>query len=395
MIFLLFLWAKAKKQSDMRKNFIIPVVLGMLSMASCHSHEEHHGHDDPHAEKEHEHSGEIVISKEQARSAGIEVETVKPSEFSGVIPVGGKILSASGDEVTVVATVSGVVRLRRGMTEGSQVARGGAVFTISSDNMQDDPAQRAAIAYAAAKKEYERAAKLVKDKIVTQKEFNAIRADYETAKIAYEAFGGKDGKVSGVAVTSPIGGYVKTCLVKEGDYVTAGQPLMTVTQTRNLYLKANVPERYYSRLGSIKSARFKTAYGTAVYDLAQMNGRLVATGKSTGDSTPYIPVTFEFANRVDVAPGTFVETYLLTGGRSGVISVPVSALTDEQGVNFVYVRTDATCYERREVTTGETDGKRVEIKSGLKSGEKVVAKGAMQVKLASASTAIPGHSHNH
>ena len=94
-------------------------------------------------------------------------------------------------------------------------------------------------------------------------------------------------------------------------------------------------------------------------------------------------------------PGSFVETYLLTSPRQGVVSVPVSALTDEQGVNYVYVQTDATCYEKREVHIGETDGERVEIKHGLKGGEKVVTKGAMQVRLASASTAIPAHSHNH
>ena len=66
-------------------------------------------------------------------------------------------------------------------------------------------------------------------------------------------------------------------------------------------------------------------------NLAQMDGRLVAAGKQTGDGSPYIPVTFEFSNRADVAPGSFVETYLLTAPRQGVVTVPVSALTDEQG----------------------------------------------------------------
>ena len=171
--------------------------------------------------------------------------------------------------------------------------------------------------------------------------------------------------------------------------------MMNVTQTRKLYLKANVPERYYSILGTVKSAKFKTAYSDRIYNIGAMNGRLVATGKSTGDGSPYITVTFEFNNQADVMPGAFVETYLLTSERPGVISVPVSALTDENGVNFLYIQTDATCYERREVKIGETDGERVEIKSGLKGGEKVVTKGATQVRLASASTSLPAHSHQH
>ncbi len=391
----LFLQAENEKTTDnMDKKTLFTGALCVLLTAACHGG---HSHDEAaaaHEDEAHAHAGEIVISQEKAKASGIAVETVQAGTFSGVIPCGGKILAASGQEATVVATVPGVVRLTRGMAEGSAVAKGATLFTVSSDKLQDDPARQAAIAYHKAKDEYERAARLVKDRIVTRKDFNALKSAYESAKTAYEAYG-PQAKAGGVAVKSPIGGYVKACLVKEGDYVSVGQPMMTVTQTRNLYLKANVPERYYAQLGSLSSAKFKTAYGDRVYDLRQLDGRLVAAGKQTADGSPYVPVTFQFSNRADVAPGAFVETYLLTAPRQGVVSVPVSALTDEQGVNFVYVQTDPTCYEKREVAIGQTDGERVEIKSGLKAGEKIVAKGAMQVKLASASTAIPAHTHNH
>lgn len=396
MFYPLFLHVENNENSDYMKNRILIIwALAALALTACHSGHDHDPVAEANGDDGHGHAGEIVISKEKAKAAGIKVETVSPGEFSGVIPCGGKILATTGGEATVVATVPGIVRLARGITEGSSVGRGSTVFTISSDKLQDDPARQAAIAYQKAKNEYDRAARLVKDRIVTQKDFNSIRSAYESAKTAYEAYGGSGTAKGGVAVTSPIGGYVKACLVKEGDYVAVGQPMMTVTQTRSLYLKANVPERYYGQLGAIGSAKFKTAHGSAVYDLRQMDGRLVATGKQTADGSPYIPVTFEFANRADVAPGSFVETYLLTAPRQGVVSVPVSALTDEQGVRFVYVQTDPTCYEKREVATGQTDGERVEIKSGLKGGEKVVVSGAMQVRLAGASTAIPAHTHNH
>ena len=379
----------------MKHYTLFTAACGALLLAAC-GHGGGHAEDaDGHAAEGKEHSDEIVIDTAEARASGIAVETVQPGEFSGVIPCGGKILAAQGDEATVTATVAGIVRLVRGVAEGSPVGRGAAVFTISSRKLQDDPARQAAITYQKAKNEYERAAKLVGDRIVTQKDFNQIRADYEAAKTVYDAFRQDGAAGGGVAVKSPIGGYVKTCLVKEGDYVAVGQPMMTVTQTRSLYLRANVPERYYAQMGTISSAKFKTAHGSRVYSLAQMDGRLVATGKQTGDGSPYIPVTFEFSNRADVAPGSFVETYLLTAPRQGVVTVPVSALTDEQGLNFVYIQTDPTCYERREVVIGQTDGERVEIKSGLKAGEKVVTKGAVQVRLAGASTAIPGHTHNH
>ncbi len=379
----------------MKHKTIITAACATLLLTACGHGGDHAGADGGHAGEEKEHAGEIVIDTAEARASGIVTETVVAGEFSGVIPCGGKILAAQGDEATVVATVPGIVRLARGLAEGAPVSRGGTVFTISSKNLQDDPARQAAVEYQKAKSEYERAAQLVKDRIVTQKEFNALKAGYEAARIAWEAYSGGDAGKGGTAVKSPLGGYVKACLVKDGDYVSVGQPLMTVTQTRSLYLRANVPERYYTLMGTLRSAKFKTAYADRVYDLAQMDGRLVAAGKQTGDGSPYIPVTFEFANRAGVAPGAFVETYLLTAPRQGVVSVPVSALTDEQGLNFVYVQTDPTCYERREVAIGQTDGERVEIKSGLKAGEKVVTEGAVQVRLAGASNTIPGHTHNH
>ena len=62
----------------------------------------------------------------------------------------------------------------------------------------------------------------------------------------------------------------------------------------------------------------------------------------------------------------------------------------------MFIQIDEDCYEKRLVTIGQTDGENVEIVSGITGGEKVVTEGAVFVKLASNSGAIPeGHSHNH
>jgi multidrug efflux pump subunit AcrA (membrane-fusion protein) len=61
----------------------------------------------------------------------------------------------------------------------------------------------------------------------------------------------------------------------------------------------------------------------------------------------------------------------------------------------VYVQLDDECYERREVKLGADNGREVELLSGVHAGERVVMQGACQVRLASASKAIPGHSHEH
>lgn len=384
------------------KRYIWMGALAVCMLGACGGHEEHdHEHDHDHeaeAEAKETHAGhsdEIILTPEKAKAAGVKVEEIQPGTFRSVIATSGQILAAQGDEATVVASVSGVVNFTRPLTEGVQVGAGTALMTVSSQHIQEgDAVKRARIAYETAKREYERAAKLVDKQIVSQKDFSLLKENYENTRIAYEALSpSKDGK--GVSVKSPIGGYVKSCLVKEGDYVTVGQPLLTVTQTRRLQLKAEVSERYYAELKSIVSANFTTPYDNKVYRLDDLKGRLLSYGKSSGDASFYIPVTFEFDNRGDMLAGSFVEVYLLSGERQGVISLPVSAITEEQGLNFVYLQVDAEGYKKQEVKLGMSDGTRVEILSGLKGGEKVVTAGAMHVKLASASNAIPAHTHNH
>ncbi len=383
------------------KNYILTGTLCMFLFGGCgeHAHDhEHEGHDheaEIHAEEKTAHSDEIVLTPEKAKAAGVEAEVIHPGAFREVIQAGGQILSAQGQEATVVAASSGVVSFSRKIAEGIEVGQGSELLSVSAEHIQEgDPVRKAKVAYEKAKEEYERAEKLVGSQIVSQKEFAALREAYQNARLAYEALlPSKSGK--GVAVKAPIGGFVKNCLVKEGDYVTVGQPLMTVTQMRRLVLKADVSERYYAQLPRIVSANFKTPYNNKVYCLENLGGKVLSFGKSSGDMSYYVPVTFEFDNRGDMVPGAFVEVFLLSGERQGVISLPESALTEEQGLYFVYLKLDDECYKKQEVQLGTSNGERVEILSGLKDGDTVVTRGAIHVKLAAASNAIPAHSHNH
>lgn len=366
------------------------------------AHENHAGHD--HSGHSHEgdiHSegegspDEIILSAESAAAAGVKAETIMPGKFRSVLEVSGRIMPAPGNESTVVANVPGVVSFAAPLVEGSRVNEGSPMFTISSSNLQDgDPVQRARIAYETAQKEYERAAKLVEDNIVSRQEYEAAKGRYETARLTYEALAA-DGSGNGTAVKSPASGYVESCLVKEGDYVSVGTPLATVLSGNSMYLKADVSERYLSRLPGVKSANFRLSYSDKVFSTAGLDGRLLGYGRSTNETNAYIPVTFAINATDDILAGAYAQIWLLSEERDGVISLPVEAITEEQGHNFVYIQLDPTCYKKQEVTLGATDGNRYEILSGLNGGETVVTHGAIHVKLASASNAIPAHSHSH
>lgn len=348
-----------------------------------------------HKEPAGEHSDEIILPKAKADAAGVKVNTVTPAPFQQVIKTSGQVLAAQGDESVAVATVAGVVSFRGKVTEGMSVNRGTSLVTISSHNIADgDPVQRARIAYEVSKKEYERMKSLVKNKIVSDKDFAQAEQNYENARLSYEALA-KNHSAIGQNITAPIAGYVKSILVNEGDYVTIGQPLVSVTQNRRLFLRAEVSEKYYPYLRTISSANFQTPYNNEVYELKELSGKLLSFGKSSGDNSFYVPVTFEFDNKGEVIPGSFVEVYLLSSQLENVIALPRTALTEEQGIFFVYLQLDEEGYKKQEVTLGADNGKSVQILTGVKAGDRVVTEGAYQVRLASASNAIPAHSHEH
>lgn len=394
----------------MKRTILLSITILSYILWSCSgssSHEEHqHGdhieeHDHEHSESEgHDHAAEghgdeIILKKAEAEAIGLTTKTMKPERFHSVIPCSGTLSAAQGDEMTVVAPVAGVVSLAgRHIADGSQVAKGSVLLHLSSKKLAaGDPASKAYIDYETASKAYERAGELVKDQIISRQEYEQTARDYETARLAYEAMGGSR---SGSAVQAPMTGYLKNILVSDGDFVQMGQPLMTLSQNRRLQLRAEVPQRYYKELPTIVTANFKTTYDDRVYDLTQLNGKLLSYGRGTLAGGAYVPVVFEFDNRGEVVPGACVEVYLRSSAVDNALVVPVSALTEEQGLYFVYLRLDEEGYKKQEVSIGDTDGAHVRILSGLHEGDRVVTRGVYQVKLAANSGVIPeGHSHNH
>lgn len=410
----------------MRHIYIFFILMATCMLAGCQSGKTTHGSHDHEGETNESHAGEIVMTHQQMEKAGIKTETVVEGDFTAVMKAAGQIVRRQGDEQTVAATMSGIVFLRdASLSEGSEVARGQAVADITARNLQDgDPIAKARAAFDAAKRELERIKPLADDNIVSQREYEQARLNYETARVTYE--GVASSRSGSAVVTAGRGGFVKSLLVKSGDYVNVGDPIVVVTQNRRQQLVVDVPECAYRNMDEIRSANFRATGNENIYKLSELNGKLVSYSRTLPEGSAYLPATFEFDNVGDIIAGSFVEVYLLLKQRKNVISVPNTALTEEQGLYYVYVKQhedhdhghakhahehedhhgheaedhdhkgEEGIFEKREVKIGQTDGVRTEIVSGLKAGESVVTVGAYQVKLASASSVIPeGHNHNH
>lgn len=364
--------------------------------AHDHDHEDHEGHD--HHDHEHEghsheaHAGAITLDPHQAEEFGVEVTEIQPGEFSDIVKVSGQVVPAPTDRSVVSATSSGVVDFSSRITEGARVSSGTVIARISGRGIAGGDANEAArVALDAAKKELDRAVPLHESRIISTKDFNVIKQAYEQAKASYS------GNASGSTAIARQNGVISQLLVKQGEYVEVGQPIAAISGNTRLTLRADLPEKYYDFLPTVSSANFRPTYSKEVVTLADLNGKLVsAPSAAVANQSGYIPVYFSFDNNGRAVSGAYAEVYLIGTRRNNVISVPVSAISEQQGAKFVYIRLDEDCYEKRPVTLGNGNGNEIEIISGVNPGENVVTKGMTFVRLAETSGVVPeGHSHTH
>ena len=132
------------------------------------------------------------------------------------------------------------------------------------------------------------------------------------------------------------------------------------------------------------------------YLLTAKNGRLISVGSAVDEDTRSVPVIFEIRNpdrRLRV--GMNGEVHISTGDEHPALVVPESALIEEEGRYSVYVQVEGEAFARRDVRLGAREPDRVEILSGLRELERVVTVGAYQVRLASLSSQLPAHGHEH
>lgn len=348
---------------------------------------------------EHSYGGDISYLKEQAWKIDFANKAITKQEFHDVIKTSGQILAAPGDEMIVTAKASGVVLFSGKNTfVGTAVNNGNTLFTIAGGDITesniDATVKEAKANYMKAKADYERSKLLVADKIVSEKEHQQVKLQFENAQTAYNTVA-KNYTSKGQNVLSPMSGYVKNVLVTEGQFVQSGTPLATISKNRKLIVQANVSQNYFNRLASITSANFKTPQSDIVYNTKNLNGRIISYGKSASANAPFIPVTFEIDNQGQLISGSVVEVYLKSSSIPDALVVPVSALIEEQGTFYVYVQTEGESFQKREVKLGASDGQEVQVLSGIQENERVVTKGAYQIKLATASGTMPAHGHEH
>lgn len=319
-------------------------------------------------------------------------------ERTEVVPTSGIWKVAPSDYQTLIARTRGTVTFEKEkLTEGRQLREGQVLMSISSEGLTTGnlPAEikKAKAELDQAQSEYERKKELNELKIVPKAEFEKAEQRYKVVLTNYQTLTSGYSR-HGKQVKVPFDGYIKSLTVNNGAFVEQGAPLLTITSHKSSLLQTWVGASYAQELENLQNIFYMPAEGQWS-NLKETGGEITSVGKEIEPDKPQISIFAEVNEAVQMPEGSFTEVQLSFGSPEHVIVIPEEALLEDYGNFSVIIQLSGENFERRPVQTGRRNGKLVEIKNGLTSGEMVVTKGAYQVKMASMSGEAPAHGHAH
>jgi membrane fusion protein, heavy metal efflux system len=147
-------------------------------------------------------------------------------------------------------------------------------------------------------------------------------------------------------------------------------------RNKEVWLICEVPENQIAQVkpGTPCVVTF-TAFGDKQYN-AVVNG----IGAEVDNITRMVKVRVVMPNTSGQFEVGMFANVLFDLQKSNTLSVPVSALVNVQGKDYMFVETGPSQFERREVLIGQQLDDKVVVLHGLHEQDKVVVKGAMQLK---------------
>ncbi len=337
--------------------------------------------------------------KEQAWKIDFATTHVKQAYFNDIIKTTGELIASNRNEIEISAQSSGIIHFPSSdIVKGKTVKKGEALFFISGSGLSNNSLTSRFVSaqseFKQAESNLERAKTLRADQIISEKEYLKTKTQFDKASVNFQIIS-KNYSASGIKISAPNSGFISHVFAKEGEYVEEGQLIGRIDRSSKLVLKADLYQKHLSQLSKIQSANFKLAYSDKLYKTDKLKGKIIAYGRDIDSDDYSTPVYIEIDKTPELYKGSYADVYLKAKSAQQVLSVPKSAVLEDQSIFFVFVQTDGESYEKRFVTIGMDNGEEIEIKSGLKADERVVSEGVYFVKLASLAGALPAHAHEH
>jgi len=195
-----------------------------------------------------------------------------------------------------------------------------------------------------------------------------VAAGNRDAAIAQLALARK--ALADTVLTAPIDGVVAERFAQPGEKLPVDGRVLSIVDLARMEIEAPVPA---AEVGGVAIGQ---AVELRIEGVAQrQTGRVVRIAPSTQPGTRAVPVYIALDNRdPSVRAGLFAQGSLAVEARDGVLAMPAAAIRDAGARLFVYAIEDGRLVER-DVRLGMRDDASgtVEVREGLKAGERVVA----------------------
>jgi membrane fusion protein, heavy metal efflux system len=360
----------------------------------------------------------ITFLKEQQWRMDFATGAAGERELSLLLKMSAEVKPAAAGQVQIIAPVAGTIMMtQKGVPAPGQKVRQGEVLAVIQPLPNKNQAELQAEVRTAqtelevAEKEFERVQALYHDRIVARKRLEQSERDVAVQKARLDAARSQLGllepnqSVSGktlppqpvrFSLRSPISGTVISANMTPGALVEAGQNIALVIDMDRVWIEGRLFELDLPKVGKFERGSFSAPALSEPLVLLQPKTRLVSIGNVVDPATRSIPFILEARNdegRLKI--GLHGNLAVQTGEKIRGLAIPLSAIVDDKGVPVAFVQSEGESFERRELELGIRSDGYAEVKSGLKSGERIVTKGAYRVHLASMSSELPAHGHAH
>ena len=244
-----------------------------------------------------------------------------------------------------------------------------------------------------ARTEFERARMLHQQQLLSQAEFDQRSAQTEaaerqhdvarnTAAQQYQSLLAARARVTlaqkalaDTTVRAPFAGVVGERFVSVGDYVTRGTKVATVMRVDPLRVELTVPEQFVSAVATGREVTFEVD----AYPGETFAGQVRFVSPSVTAATRALTLEAIVPNSANrLKPGFFATAQIEQAAMLPGLLVPATAVRTISGTARVFVLAGDRV-EERVVMVGQAVGERLEITSGIKAGERVVASGVERV----------------
>ncbi len=299
--------------------------------------------------------------KKEETPVPVEVTTVGPRSISTFYQTTATLEAEK--RVDVLSKTAGEVREIRA-EEGDRVKRGDILCRLDDAELSV-ALEQARINRDKQKLELERIGSMREQNLISDKEYNDVKYQFELADNQYES---ARVKYEYTRIRAPFDGVVVGRFVDPGAHIPMAAKLFVVADTRPLLLSMYLPESEARRVrpGQKVFIRPDTDPGT------QFDGEILRVAPEVDLRTGTVKVTAQTSG--GGVPGSFVRVRILTDTHEGVLSVPRRAIVADAGDHFVYIAA-ADTVRKVQVGVGYEDESHAEITRGLSRGDTVVTAG--------------------